>query len=260
MWISRKVHNLAHCIVASKVAAVRASALNAGGVCSWKFAQVENPVRTLMCSFSDTSIGICELLSAKWIEMHCRGSSLAAWLEGDGPIDLNKVRQLMQLYTIGSSMKPGMMKGDTKDTRAVSQDAATAVFLDAKGVVRRVGTVIRNVGGQTLTFTNTPVESDDVERKGKSRHFHACALADAVTENPNTHKTIAISGPHFAHALAAYTSAREYLWFDPNFGEFKFTWESEFKAWFPKYWEAAGYAKPQIGYSEMFKVREFVAA
>jgi hypothetical protein len=52
--------------------------------------------------------------------------------------------------------------------------------------------------------------------------------------------TVSISGPHFGHALAA--------------------WAQEFKAWFPKYWELAGYAKPQIGYSEMFKVRELVKA
>jgi YopT peptidase len=276
MWLTRKFHYAMHAVVASKVPAVRASAVDAGGSCTYKFSQVENPVRSLICTNTETSGGICELVSAKWIEMRAKGGTLSAWLEGAGkPIDDNKIRQLMQLFAIGTTMSPGLMrdvgsetrkggfKGDETDTGKQSQDIATKVFLQTNGVIRRVGTVKRNVSGVEMTFTNTPVETDDVGRGSKKRRVHAVSIANAIIENPNTYKTVAIRGSIFAHACAAYSAGTAedgtVMWFDPNFGEFSFPSYASFVRWFPQFWHNAGYGTPAVGLSEEFKVREFVA-
>src|SRR4051812_30864961 len=102
-----------HAIVATKVARVRQTAIDAGGHVTWRFSQVENPVRSLICGNGETSGGICEIASAKWLELHAKGDHISNWLEKSGTIDPNKVRQLMQIFAIGSTMHPDRMRGGT---------------------------------------------------------------------------------------------------------------------------------------------------
>src|SRR4051812_30022918 len=100
MSAKAKLHHVIHSIVATKVARVRQTALDAGGLVSWKFSQVENPIRSLITGHDASSGGICEMASAKWLECHAKGDHMANWLEPTGTIDPNKIRQLMQLFGI----------------------------------------------------------------------------------------------------------------------------------------------------------------
>ena len=73
----------------------QSSAMECGGYCTWPFSQLTEPVATIFASHPDTVTGLCEMLSARWIERHANGSSLVSWLStASGDIDRSKVRQL----------------------------------------------------------------------------------------------------------------------------------------------------------------------
>ncbi|MFO0741882.1 MAG: YopT-type cysteine protease domain-containing protein [Labilithrix sp.] len=255
MPFKTKLHYMMHAIVATKVARVRQTAIAAGGHVTWRFSQVENPVRSLICSHADTSGGICEMVSAKWLEAHAKGDHIANWLEKGGPIDANKIRQLMQLFAIGTTMHPERMRGGDQvlDDTADDQDKATAIWLQTKGIVRKTGIV----GVQFLHEGLKHVPSGaKAERNGRQRRVLARTLGEEIARGFGTYKTVGFSGPHFAHACAAW-SHRDVTWFDPNFGEFWFEDRAAFIEWFPTFWHTAGYGTPQIGLSESYDVREY---
>lgn len=249
-----RVHYVMHSILGGKVASVRATAARNGGKCTWAFSQVQNPVKSLICSHGDTSGGICEMLSAKWLEMHAKGDHMANWLQGrDGQIDASKVRYLMQLFAIGTTMAPGQMTerggGGNWD-----QDRATQQWLCAKGVVRR-GSIVGMRWGQDFLHGE---QGANAQRGGRRRDF-AAQLGRAITASYESYKMVGIAGPNFAHACAAW-SAQDVAFFDPNFGEFWFEDPRAFERWFPQFWHAAGYGTPAIGLSESYSLKEYVLA
>ncbi len=89
------------------VAQVQSSATECGGYCTWSFSQLTEPVASILAGHPDAAVtGLCEMLSARWIERHANGSSLVSWLSSaSGGIDRSKVRQLMQLTIIGNTME-----------------------------------------------------------------------------------------------------------------------------------------------------------
>jgi YopT peptidase len=250
--IKTKLHYVMHAIVATKVARVRQTALAAGGHVTWRFSQVENPVRSLICGHGDTSGGICEIASAKWLECHAKGDHVSTWLEKDGVIDPNKIRQLMQIFAIGTTMHPDRMRGGSGGG-ADDQNRATEVWLATKGIIRKssiVGVPFLHQGIQ-----HVPTGSN-ATRGNRQRRVLARALAEEIVRGFGTYKMIGMTGTHFAHACAAW-SERDVAFFDPNFGEFWFDTREKFVNWFPTFWHTAGYGTPKIGLSESYETWEY---
>src|SRR5262249_46687871 len=104
------------------------------------FSQCLDPVDSVIGKNDKTADGICELLSAKWIEEHAHGRSLIQWLTaGSSGIDPSKIRMLMQLFIIGETMTPEKMidPGHRYKVRADTerqQTKATANYLKSHGM------------------------------------------------------------------------------------------------------------------------------
>jgi YopT peptidase len=194
------------------------------------------------------------MASAKWLECHAKGDHMANWLQkdGTGPIDPNKIRQLMQLFSVGTTMHPDRMRGGSGGG-ADDQNRATEVWLATKGIIRKgaiVGVPFHNMG-----LVHVP-QGSNVPRGDRRRRVLARALAEEIVRHPGTYKMIGMNGTHFAHACAAW-SQRDVAFFDPNFGEFWFDTREKFVSWFPTFWHTAGYGTPKIGLSEGYETWEY---
>ncbi|MFT5719281.1 MAG: YopT peptidase [Oleiphilaceae bacterium] len=236
---------------------VRQSASNNGGNCTWKFSQIKDPVASIIGKNNITKDGICEMLSAKWIECHALDGHLANWLQGGGgAIDSSKIRHLMQLFIIGSEMNRGAIVGNAQQGATVNQTEATIRWLKAKGILQRKSI-------KPMQFMNGPSENIanviGGNRSGSGRSTHLASLGAAIANNLNTngsYKTIGIWGPGGGHAMAAWVG-HDATFFDPNFGEFWFENKSDFIAWFPKFFSKACYALPKLGLCERFEIMDF---
>jgi YopT peptidase len=235
--------NIVNLIVGSLCPRVRATA-QGYGTCSYVFSQVSPPVGDLIGTVPASAGGICELLSAKWVELHAKGTSLSAWL--GNPIDPSKIRMVMQYFIIGESMSPKHMIG--KGTSAPNdQTKATKIYLESRGLRMMIG----------ATPGRYDVVSGKVDRgKGKRRVMaHNLALKVVSTHNP--YVMIGVWGPGGAHAMAAHLAGDTVLYFDPNFGEFTFTSRASFVDWLPKFWHTSFYGNAIKGLSDRGEVIEY---
>ena len=220
-WFSRK-------IAKPYVKNVQQSAANAGGALTYNFSQCLDPVDSVIAKHPVTADGICEMLSAKWIEELAYGRSLQGWLSGGGGgIDPSKIRMLMQLFVVGSEMTSDMMidaRARGANTRYsgnnTNQTKATANYLRAKGI---------DLLDNRATFQAWRVGDKDGGEKIKH------GLADAIIEGNATgsnFRTLGIWGAGGGHAMASYKNGVSIVFFDPNFGEFTFADRNLFKTWF----------------------------
>ncbi|MBU6954719.1 YopT-type cysteine protease domain-containing protein [Hahella sp. HN01] len=249
---------LAHNILSLRVEGVQNSATAAGGHCTWRFSQVKNPVRSLILTNPESSGGICEMLAAKWLEVHANAekyarsgeaTSLAGWISrAGGDIDPNKVRQIMQMFIIGSTMNSGALVGQPGSGRE-DQTYATERWLQSKGVTRR-----KHISSGPSWFKGMSRGSTGT-RGGRRRDFSA-DIGRAITSSAKSYKMIGIAGPNFAHAVAAWSDT-DVTFFDPNFGEFWFPTTNAFQGWFPRFWHLAGYGTPAIGLSDSYEIMEY---
>ncbi|WP_245555210.1 YopT-type cysteine protease domain-containing protein [Hahella ganghwensis] len=255
MPLSSRFHWVMHTLLGFKVPTVQQSAVAAGGFCTWPFSQVRDPVKSLICSHTDTSGGICEMLAAKWLESHANNGSIVNWImDSSGTqVDPNKIRQLMQWFAVGVSMRAVAMN-ERSNEGGMDQSLATERWLRTHGVVRRR----RITGGVPLMggghFHHPRVLNG--QRGRQSRSDFSADIAHGITSSSGSYKMIGIEGSNFAHAMAAW-SDQDVSFFDPNFGEFWFARPEDFHAWFPRFWQLAGYAAPMVGLSESYTIDEY---
>lgn len=246
-----------HAILATKIERVRRTAIAAGGQVTWDFSQCRNPVRSLICGHGATSGGICEMVSAKWLEMHARGGHIASWIQrSDGSLDPNRIRQLMQWFGIGVTLHPDRMRGGSGGGNDWDQPVATQNWLELHGIKRKTKVVadfFQQAGGAGWQYSHGGGER---RRGGSQRRVLAQQLGEEITRSFGTYKMVMFDGPKFAHTCAAW-SERDVAFFDPNFGEFWFEDRRAFVRWFPTFWHTAGYGAPVIGLSEGYDVREY---
>jgi YopT-type cysteine protease-like protein len=220
------VNWLASRILGAYVGFVQKSVKDYGGMLTWNFSQVVNPVATLIGTNKGTADGICELLSAKWIDDHAHDSHLSAWLSNGGKaIDPSKIRMLMQLFMIGDSME-GQQMVDSRvrylaatEKDETNQDVATRNFLFSRGIVRRGSSWTRRWGaGNSDGGAKIKVQlaQDLVDSRGGT----------------GSYRIIGIYGKDGGHCMAAYVGLKDLAFFDPNFGEFWFEDKTKFTKWF----------------------------
>lgn len=240
---------------------VRNSVSRNNGFCTWQFSQIKDPVATIIGKNNITKDGICEMLSAKWIECHAKDDHLANWLKSsNSSIDSSKIRQLMQLFIIGSEMNRQAIIGNPQPRGRIDQTQATINWLQAKGILQR--RTVRPIQFQNHAPENIPYTAGD-RRSGGGRAIHATNLGNAIANTLNngtgSYRTIGIWGPGGGHAIAAWVGEDATL-FDPNFGEFWFENKADFIDWFPTFFKKSCYSLPKIGLCERYEVMDFAKA
>lgn len=228
-WLASKA-------VGAAVHYVQGTAKGAGGHCTWDFSQCVNPVASIIGTDPITRDGVCEMLSAKWIDEHAHDGHLSNWLMSGGAINPSRVRQLMQWFIIGSEMKPRFMVRADAKTRSsagvkqdeglgiqggeVNQDKATRNFLLSRGIIQRSGGLQNGWG----------VGSKAGGEKIKIR------LAQDICDSrggTGSYRIIGIYGRDGGgHCMAAWCGLQDVAFFDPNFGEFWFDDKAKFQKWF----------------------------
>ena len=235
---------------------VQTSAGSHSGFCTWQFSQMQDPVASLIAAYPSSADGICEMLAAKWIEGHANDEHIAVWITKGDSIDANKIRYLMQLFSIGTDMGPSAIVGQVNRGEGPNQDQATDNWLAAKGIVRRHGIVpVPLLGGGRATVP-LGTHRRGTDREGGSRSVHATNVAQAIAKNlhnGNGHYVkIGLHGNGGAHAMAAWI-ANDAAFFDPNFGEFYFPRKADFIAWFPGFMRRSLYTLPMFGLCEQYE-------
>lgn len=222
---------LMNSIIASRVRAVQRSATGYAGACTFEFSQMTNPVAQIIGDVKETKDGICEMLSARWIVDNANGRSLKTWIAGgrDNTIDASKVRMLMQLFAIGTTMRPGAMVEDhggftqrgfrRGNAGTFNQDDATRNYLLSQGM-RHVPVT----GGSWGEGNGGGGE--------KIKHQIQRDLCMFRGNGGPSWRVIGIWGDIGGHAMAFANGQTGCAFFDPNYGEFTFASKTKFAEWF----------------------------
>ena len=229
---------------------VRNSVKKFNGYCTWPFSQASEPVASICASHPETAGGICETLSARWIERHAMGNSLASWLScnDSGGIDPSKIRQLMQLFIAGCTLRSGMMY--EKSMGPVDQTSATLLWLNKNGISQCRTMTLDQSGA--LQFS-VPDHRRGV-RDGQSKSSFATDIAINIQRDLRTcHGNYALIGIYGkeGHTMAAWVG-QEVCFFDPNFGEFYFPDKHSFISWFPVFFNKSPYSWPLVGLCQSY--------
>jgi YopT peptidase len=230
-----------HRAVGSRVAPVRLSVDRAGGRVVRAFSQSQAPFVQNILRHKQTSAGVCEALSAHWIETHSRGACL--WQElfcGDGHLQ----HQPDSLVSIRLLQSVGMK-------RDVDQDEATALWLALRGVVPRPVRQRRSHATVVYGICN--------QVEGVTGPTGTRELLDAMLERRGEaalYKKVQLTGRLCAHAIALRVD-QGVSFFDPNFGEFRFDDHASFRSWFAgEFWPRSCYGL-ELGLGQSFTVHEF---
>lgn len=244
------------------IAPVRKSAVDNGGEVTWEFSQMIEPVSKIISKVPETGSGICEMLSAEWLIGQASKVHLKDVLGSGAEIDASKVRQIMQRFIVGTEMAPGMIvdpinpganvpEGQKVDERTknrpADQTSATMNFLRSKGLEVDLASATTSV------------------RDGSKIKDWAKALADVLANKSHgKYKMIGIWGKGkdgeygSGHCMASQVRKdNAIVFFDPNFGEFKFNNDADFKAWLPIFWKASGYGRFIAKMSHAFEVHNY---
>jgi len=222
-WLTSK-------LISRWVKFVQADVSQYGGHLTWNFSQAINPVASMIGADPQTASGICEMLSAKWIDEHANGRSLSTWLMDGDAINPSKISLLMQFFIIGTTLSPSKMidighivgsspNGLQRGNGDVNQTMATQNFLLSRGIIRRHG------GNYNGWGEGTGLGGEKIKRQ------IARKLCD-LRNGSGSYRAIGIWGLAGGHCMAAYTGEKDIVFFDPSFGEFWFEDKAKFAAWF----------------------------
>ncbi|WP_066014799.1 YopT-type cysteine protease domain-containing protein [Endozoicomonas atrinae] len=242
-------------IVRQFIKRVRSTAKSFNGSCTWDFSQVENPVAKIIGTHPESRGGICQMLSARWIERHAHGSSLASWLSTSGSIgkkniNPSKIRQLMQQFIATTTLKSGLMT--EQNSGKIDQDASTNLWLESHGI--RQCRNIKFMGAGQFKFNQIQTRSGSRGNMPKGDFAREIAVniqRDLHNCHYGNYALIGIQG-YSGHAIAAWI-AQDACFFDPNFGEFYFSDKNAFINWFPAFFLASPYSLPYFGLAESYE-------
>ncbi|WP_293450688.1 YopT-type cysteine protease domain-containing protein [Planktotalea sp.] len=159
---------------------VQNSATNFGGRCAWQFSQMRDPVASIIATNPGAADGICEMLSAKWLEGHANDNHIANWIMSGDSIDASKVRYLMQLFLIGTTMNRSAIIRHAVPGGKVDQDEASRLWLDAKGIIRRNGVIPKNFKDGSKQSVKLGTVKGNTGRAGGNRGVPAGNLANRL--------------------------------------------------------------------------------
>lgn len=190
---------------------IRVSASRYGGKVVFKFSQSKGEFNKEIALHSETKAGVCKALCDHWMVSHANGLSLfdGLYIDGQkGQFNINMLTSIKQLY-IDADI------GDGKDQIRVSSE-----WLARHGLER--GT------------DDTPCRN--------TRGLEAFLLLSSMISKGH-YKVVHLIRNNGGHAMIAHTTEKgKVRFFDPNYGDFKFSNSTDFKAWFKKeFWPHACY-------------------
>lgn len=225
---SRIKDRLMHLYVRAHLRDVRDSVAPHDGTIGFKFAQTKGAFLRQIMKHSKTSGGVCESLSAHWIARHGQGQSLFDRLYTNGQ---KGQFQIDELYSIKQLHIEGMAD-------SVDQDQITESWLAKHDIRPR--------------WPKTRV-------RGETGAEGAQRLLDAMLDTADQqdgYKKVGLEGAFASHTMAVYVHNDEgIVFFDPNFGEFRFPDKGSFRRWFAgAFWQRSGYHRQIMGLGEKFEV------
>jgi len=221
------------------VQAVRDCAIRHGGAYI-PFSQCLQPVKALIESMPGTSGGICRALAAKWIAQHANDDSLWNWLfyPNTTQIKLGCIAELMIQFHEGVSpqgkfnnptvQNPGNLTGGNY------QDLVMENYLGIYGLKKRGITKDLITGFQNRPPANA---GSSIANRLSIKWLNGVGYVHIYT-----------GGGGSAHSTAAFVGSQDIAFFDPNFGEFYFTDQAKFRAFFVEFWEISGYSRSWGGF------------
>jgi YopT peptidase len=224
-----------HLYMSPYIALVRSSVTAHGGAVTFKFSQSKGAFNREIMKHRGTSGGVCKSLVAQWLLGRADGEPLPDRLYPGG-------RRARLNNRVVRSLKALAIAGYEAD----DQDSLTTRWLNEES------------GGRFYTGGYEAFEerTDDAGPEGMLDRI----LQTKIKNQQQFFKIIDFHGRLVNHAVGIHISARDGVtWFDPNFGEFHFPQQEQFRRWFlDAYWPRSGYRWPVIGLGRKFSVLSYV--
>ncbi len=204
---------------------IRRESFNHNGWPTWEISQRLEPVRSVIRRHETSAHGICEIMSAKWICEYSRRSSLRDWLtSADDSFNIPNLDLLAK-----SNFQP--------DPRVDPSDQ-TERWLEQRCVSPRENHTHDYMFGDNNTNYDPNVLLNNL--KGVNETVNIKPLFALIS----TYGPIPFHGEQ-GHTMAIMfepINAESLLFFDPNFGEFKFNNWNGFEGWFLYYFRKSHYS------------------
>ena len=194
-----------------------------------------------------TADGICQALSAKWIAQHANDDSLWNWLFIKGTRSINQaaIVNLMHNFTDGVARHGKSANPTSKNKYPLGmtyQDYVTERYMAIYGVQRRKMVQKGFLGNQFhLIATGADGHCLAHRMQGSFLNSRGDSYVLIVIKGKDKNKPV-------GHAMSAYVGSEDFVFFDPNFGEFWFPSHEKFQAWFKGYWSTSGYNRVFDGF------------
>ncbi|MGG5820950.1 YopT-type cysteine protease domain-containing protein [Falsiroseomonas sp. HW251] len=219
------------------------------------YSQSIEPTRTLINMLPYTSGGICNALSAKWIEQHANGGSLWNWLFTPGTTNVQQAKIANLMINFTESVVSGASDIDkSQGNHGMRQRIANRIVNKSAKKAFAGGDYQEFVTDKYLALYGIrrrrvaqDIISGSIENCLSYGYGPKTAIQLAVRMDPKymvtrsgTYAIINILGKAGGHAMAAWVG-EDVAFFDPNFGEFYFPKNADFQKFFPTFWRKSGY-------------------
>ena len=200
------------------------------------YSQMYEPTNTLIKSMGASKDGICLALSAKWMVEHAKGGSLWNWLCTPGTTNVKQsaIANLMinfhdSVVSSGSTANASM--SDVSGLRGFAhQDVFLDRYMGLSGLKRRAITQDLVTGWQQASAGSVRV----------GQQLAARLSPKWMNTQSGTYVHIGTLGKG-GHSTCAFVGSSDISFFDPNFGEFYFGKQSDFRNFFNDFWKMSGY-------------------
>ena len=204
------------------------------------YSQAMEPTNTLIKMLPYTSGGICNALSAKWIEQHANDGSLWNWLFAPGTtyIQQSMIANLMINFTesvVNSDSRVANPTARKAFKGGDYQEFVTDKYLLMYGIRRRRIAQSWITGSIENCIKWGYGSKTGVELAGRLQ-------PKWMVTKSGTYAIINILGKGGGHAMAAWVG-EDVAFFDPNFGEFYFSNAQDFQKFFNEFWRLSGYGR-----------------
>jgi len=186
--------------ISSNVKKVQKSAKDYGGTCTQQFSQCTNPVAQIISKLPSTKNGICMMLAGKWIGELAKGGSMWDSIYFGGHFNAASIITVMHNFI-------------DDEVQNLNWDYVRKQYFKQHGV--------KHISAQA-EVGNKNAASADI-----GNHLATAINAAGALE----FISLDIYGPGGAHSVAAWNGINQFLYFDPNYGEFHFTDKAKFNNW-----------------------------
>jgi len=194
-----------------------------------------------------TADGICQALAAKWIIQHANDDSLWNWLfvRGTRSINQGAIVNLMHNFTDGVARHGKSANPTSKNKYPLGmtyQDYVTERYMEIYGVQRRK-MVFKGFLGNQHHLIGTGADGYCIAHRMQGSFLNSLggSYVLIVIRGKDKNKPV-------GHAMSAFVGSEDFVFFDPNFGEFWFPSHEKFQAWFKGYWSTSGYNRVFNGF------------